>query len=268
MKIAVAGGTGTVGRPTVEIARSRGHDVVVLSRSTGVDLTTGLGTRGGAGSATGSGTGSATGLVRALEGVDVVIDVASVATQSAERSKAFFGSVTSTLLSAEETAGVTHHLALSIVGSQRAPFGYYAGKAEQERLVSAGRIPWTILRATQFHEFARQIAGQVRVGPVTLVPRMTSQPVAAREVAQRLVELAESAPAGHATDLAGPETLRMRDMVRAYATATGGAGPLIELPLPGGFGKALRDGTITAGPGADRGTQTFGEWISELRARP
>jgi uncharacterized protein YbjT (DUF2867 family) len=134
--------------------------------------------------------------------------------------------------------------------------------------VRAGRVPWTILRATQFHEFAAQILGQVRVGPVSLVPKMMSQPVAAREVAERLVELAESGPAGLATDLAGPEVLRMRDLVRAYATATGVTGPILELPLPGGFGKALRDGTILAGPGADRGTQTFAEWIAELPTRP
>ncbi|WP_291037713.1 NAD(P)H-binding protein [Herbiconiux sp.] len=250
MKIAVAGGTGTVGRHVVEVARARGHEAVVLSRSSGVDLTNGAG------------------IAAALAGVDVVIDTASTATQSADESRAFFGAVTTNLLTAEEQAGVAHHVALSIVGSDRAPFGYYAGKAEQERLVRAGRVPWTILRATQFHEFAAQILGQVRVGPVSLVPKMLSQPVAAREVAERLVELAESGPAGLTTDLAGPEVLRMRDLVRAYAAATGVTGPILELPLPGGFGKALRDGTILAGPGADRGTQTFAEWIAELATRP
>jgi uncharacterized protein YbjT (DUF2867 family) len=250
MKIAVTGGTGTVGRHVVEIARSRGHEAVVLSRSSGVDLTNGAG------------------IAAALAGVDVVIDAASTATQSAHESRAFFGAVTTNLLAAEEQAGVAHHIALSIVGSDRAPFGYYAGKAEQERMVRAGRVPWTILRATQFHEFAAQILGQVRVGPVSLVPKMLSQPVAAREVAERLVELAESGPAGLATDLAGPEVLRMRDLVRAYAAATGVTGPILELPLPGGFGKALRDGTILAGPAADRGTQTFVEWIAELPTRP
>jgi uncharacterized protein YbjT (DUF2867 family) len=246
MRIAVAGGTGTVGRHVVDIARTRGHDVVVLTRSTGVDLTTG------------------SGLAPALEGVDVVVDGASVATQSARASKAFFGAVTTSLLVAEEEAGVGHHIALSIVGSARAPFGYYAGKALQERLVSDGRVPWTILRATQFHEFARQLYGQVKLGPIILVPTMFSQPVAAREVGERLVDLAEGTPSGHATDLAAPEQLRMIEMVRAYAAATGGRAPILEVPLPGGFGKALRDGTITAGPGADRGRQTYAEWIETL----
>ncbi|MBF4573194.1 SDR family oxidoreductase [Herbiconiux sp. VKM Ac-1786] len=246
MKIAVAGGTGTVGRHIVDAARGRGHDAVVLARSTGVDLTTGAG------------------LAPALVGVDVVVDAASVGTQSATVSRAFFGGVTTNLLAASQTAGVRHHLALSIVGSDRAPFGYYAGKALQEQAVTAGPVPWTILRATQFHEFAQQIYGQVTLGPITLVPRMLSQPVAAREVAARLVDLAEAGPSGHATDLAGPEELRMADMVRAYASATGGRGRIAEVPLPGGFGRALRDGTILAGPAADRGTQTFAEWIAQL----
>jgi uncharacterized protein YbjT (DUF2867 family) len=249
MKMAVAGGTGTVGRHLVDAARGRGHDVVVLARSTGVDLTSGAG------------------LEPALAGVDVVVDAASVGTQSATASRAFFGAVTTNLLAASQAAGVRHHLALSIVGSDRAPFGYYAGKALQEQLVTAGPIPWTILRATQFHEFAQQIYGQVKLGPINLVPRMLSQPVAAREVAARLVDLAAAGPFGHATDLAGPEELRMADMVRAYASVTGGRGPIVEIPLPGGFGTALRDGTVLASPTADRGTQTFADWIAQLPRR-
>ncbi|MCS5713507.1 NAD(P)H-binding protein [Herbiconiux sp. CPCC 205716] len=247
MKIAVAGGTGTVGQYVVDAARRRGQDVVVLARSTGVDLTTGAG------------------LAPALTGVDVVVDAASTGTQSAKVSREFFGGVTANLLAAERAAGVTHHIALSIVGSDRAPYGYYAGKALQEQLVTAGPVPWTILRATQFHEFAQQIYGQFKLGPLNLVPTMFSQPVAAREVGERLVDLAEAGPEGMATDLAGPEELRMADMVRAYAEATGGRGPIVEIPLPGGFGKALRDGTILAAPTADRGSQTFAEWIGELR---
>src|SRR5690606_28447067 len=103
---------------------------------------------------------------------------------------------------AEAAAGVGHHVALSIVGVDRAPYGYYAGKALQERLVTEGEVPWTILCATQFHEFAGQIYGQVKLGPIVVVPVMRSQPVAAREVAERLVELATDAPAGRVPDLA------------------------------------------------------------------
>jgi uncharacterized protein YbjT (DUF2867 family) len=247
MRIAVAGGTGTVGRHVVESAQLRAHEVSVLSRSTGTDLTTGEG------------------LTEALEGIDTVIDVTSISTQSARLSQAFFGAVTSNLLTAEKTADVGHHLALSIVGSDKAPFGYYAGKALQEQLITRGDTPWTILRATQFHEFAEQIYGQIALGPINLVPKMISQPVAAREVGQHLVELAERSPAGHPADLAGPEVLRMADMVRAFANAIDGKGPVWEIPLPGGFGKAMRDGTLTAGPEAILGTQKFSQWAANTR---
>ncbi|MGK9147317.1 NAD(P)H-binding protein [Plantibacter flavus] len=246
-KIAVAGGSGTVGRHVVDVARAAGFDAIVLSRSSGVDLTTGVG------------------LQAALDGVDVVIDVTSVQTQSAERSRAFFSAVTTRLHRAEQGSGVGHHVALGIVGSTDAPFGYYAGKAEQESLVEGGTVPWTILRATQFHEFAQQMYRQIAVGPISLVPRMFSQPVAAREVAERLVELAQAGPAGRVPDLAGPERLRMRDMVRSYAAAVGGRGAVVEVPLPGGFGRALRDGTILAGDDADHGVQSYAEWVAAIR---
>ncbi|KQX07680.1 MULTISPECIES: SDR family oxidoreductase [unclassified Leifsonia] len=246
MRIAVAGGTGAVGRHVADIARARGHDVVVLSRSTGMDLTTGHG------------------LPEALAGTETVIDVASIATQSEKRSRTFFGDVTRNLLKGEEDAGVRHHIALSIVGSDKAPFGYYAGKELQEQLVSESRIPWTIQRATQFHEFAQQLYGQITLGPINLVPKMLSQPIAAREVAERLVTQAEEHIIGRPADLAGPEVLRMVDMVKAYAVATHATGPIVEVPLPGGFGKAMRDGTLTAGPGADLGTETYGDWLATI----
>ena len=245
MRIAVAGGTGTVGRHVVDVARERGHEVVVLARSMGIDLVTGAG------------------LDTALQGVDAVIDVTSTSTQSAAESERFFGTVTRNLLAAEQSAGVGHHLALGIVGSLDAPFGYYAGKKVQEELVTSGPVPFTILRATQFHEFAQQLHSGYTFGPVILVPKMVSQPVAAREVAERLVELT-AAPAGRVEDLAGPRVEQMTDMVRAYGTAVGKRGVLVTVPLPGGFGKAMRDGTTLAGPSADLGGQTFDEWIATL----
>ncbi|NUT57281.1 MAG: NAD(P)H-binding protein, partial [Agromyces sp.] len=138
MRIAVAGGTGTVGRHAVEAARGRGHEVVVLTRSNGIDLVSG------------------TGLDEALRGVDVVIDASNLVSTSAKKTSAFFTTVTRNLLAAEERAGVRHHVSLSIVGVDRAPYGYYAAKIAQERAVEAGAVPWTILRAMQFHEFAGQ----------------------------------------------------------------------------------------------------------------
>lgn len=243
MKIAVAGGTGTVGRHVVDVVRERGHHAVILSRSTGVNLVTGAG------------------LADALAGVDVVIDVSSTRTLSDAQSRAFFGAVTRHLLDAELTAGVAHHVALSIVGVDLAPYSYYAGKVLQEELVARGPVPWTILRATQFHEFGSQLLQRMRFGPFVVVPRMQSQPVAAREVAERLVELAMAAPAGRVPDLAGPRVERMADMVRRSAAASGVRGLIIEVPIPGAYGRAMRDGTLLARPGADIGAQTFDEWV-------
>ncbi|MCX5400585.1 SDR family oxidoreductase [Streptomyces sp. NBC_00102] len=243
MKIAVAGGTGTVGRHVVDVVRERGHEAVVLSRSNGVDLTSG------------------SGAAEALHGVAAVVDVTSKQTMSAKASAEFFTSVTRQLLASEQAVGVGHHVALSIVGIDRAPHGYYAGKVAQERLVERGAVPWTILRATQFHEFAGQIYGQIKVGPLVAVPRMTSEPVAAREVAERLVELATGAPAGRVPDLGGPRVESMSAMVRAYAHHTGKRGPIVEVPLPGGMGRAMRDGSLVTREPADHGTLTYAQWL-------
>ncbi|MGY1751575.1 SDR family oxidoreductase [Blastococcus sp. SYSU D01042] len=246
MRIAVAGGTGTVGRHVVDVAGERGHEVLVLARSSGVDLVEGAG------------------LDAVLEGVDAVVDVSSVSTQSKEESVRFFRAVSTHLLAAEARAGVGHHVALSIVGSDRTPLGYYAGKVVQEELVTTGPVPWTLLRTTQFHEFAGQLHAQLRFGPFHPVPVMRSQPVAAREVGERLVALVEAGPSGRVPDLVGPEVLRMTGMVRGYARASGRGGLVVPVRLPGAVGKAFRDGTLTAGPGADRGVQTFDRWLTEL----
>jgi uncharacterized protein YbjT (DUF2867 family) len=249
MRIAVAGGTGAVGRHVVDVARERGHDVVVLTRSTGVDLVAGHA------------------LEAALAGADVVIDVAAAQAVSEKAARAFFGAVTRNLLAAGQAAGIRHHVALSIVGVDDAGYGYYAGKVLQEQLVEAGPVPWTLLRATQFHEFASQISGRMKIGPFVVVPTMRSQPVAAREVAERLVDLAVNPPAGRVRDLAGPREERMSDLVRRWLNATAQPGRVIEVPLPGGFGRAIRDGTILPRPGADLGRQTFDEWLASAAHR-
>ena len=245
--IAVAGGTGVLGRHVVDVARVRGHEVVTLARSSGVDLATGTGLHG------------------ALDGVGAVIDVTSIQAQSAKASREFFGAVTRNLLEAQKAAGVEHHVALSIVGVDRAPYGYYAGKALQERLVTEAEVPWTLLRATQFHEFAGQVVERLRRGPVVITPRMRCQPVAAREVAERLIRLVEAGPSGRVPDLGGPREEQMVDMVRAYQAATGGKGWILPVAFPGPLGRALRDGTLVPGPGSDHGAQTYADWLRSAR---
>lgn len=236
MKIAVAGGTGVVGRHVVDVARERGHDVVVLARAEGVDLTTGAG------------------LAERLAGIDAVVDVTSVPTQKREDAEAFFGSVTRTL----QAAGAAHVVALSIVGIDDVDTGYYAGKRLQERLLADGAVPWSVLRATQFHEFAEQALHFVRVGRFSLVPRMLSQPVAAREVAEALVDLAEAGPSGRVPDLAGPERHDMVDLARRVAAGR----RVVPVRVPGAAGRAMRSGALCPSGDGPRGRITFDAWLA------
>ncbi len=245
MRIAVAGGTGAVGAHVVDSVRRRGHEPVVLARSQGVDLLTG------------------TGLRAALEGVDAVIDVASIGTTSAAASTAFFETTTTRLLRAEREHGIGHHVALSIIGVPQAPFGYYAGKARQEELILAGDVPWTLLRAAQFHEFAEQMTTRAKIGPVIGCPAMRSQPIAAVEVGAVLAEIAEGAPRGVDRELAGPREESMPDLVRRFLRAAGRRTPVLAVPLPGAWGTAMRDGRLLPGADARLGTQTFDAWLAE-----
>jgi len=223
-----------------------GHTAISLSRSAGVDLTD---------------PGSVT---RALEGADAVIDVASTQTMSAKRSAAFFGTTTRNLLDAEAAQGVGHHLALSIIGAAAAPANYYAGKKVQEELVAASPRGWTILRAAQFHEFAPQTAAQASFAGFVGAPKGQTQPIAAAEVGAELVRLAEAGPQGLAPDLAGPQEEWLPDMIRRYLAAAGKRARVIEVPLPGALGAAMRDGRLLPRPGAKLGTQTYAEWLAAL----
>jgi uncharacterized protein YbjT (DUF2867 family) len=248
MRIAVAGGTGQAGAETVATARMRGHDVVVLSRSRGIDLVTG------------------TGVAAALEGVDAVIDATGVST--GDDPATFHQAVTQTITDAGTSAGVRHLVVLSIVGCDRAAsYPLYGAKVAQERASEASGIPFTIARTTQFHEFSRQVWGMGKKGPMHFAPRMRTQPVAVREVGARLVALAEAAPAnGHAPDFGGPREESLVEMVRAYAKAAGKPAGIVPVNMPGDFGRAQRDGSLLPGPEAELGTETFADWVSALRA--
>ncbi|MDR7113520.1 uncharacterized protein YbjT (DUF2867 family) [Microbacterium trichothecenolyticum] len=246
MRIAVAGGTGVVGSHVVDALRAEGNDAVVLSRRTGVDLTAGAG------------------LDAALDGVDAVIDTANVTTVSADVATRFFEAATGNLVAAAARARVAHVVLLSIVGIDRIPHDYLAGKLAQERVVETGTVPWTILRATQFHEFAGQVFDRAKVGPLHVAPRGRVQPVAAREVGAHLAALAAGAPQGRAADLAGPREERLDDMVKAYARRTGHGGWIPSVSLPGGQMKGMRAGLGLPGPGAVLGTETFAQWLDGI----
>jgi uncharacterized protein YbjT (DUF2867 family) len=230
MRIAVAGGTGTVGRYVVGAAEARGHEVVVLSRSRGVDVRTGAG------------------LDLALEGANAIVDVTNARGADREAAAAFFTGVAGHLQAGGARHGAGHVVTLSIVGIDRAgaqAHGYYAAKLRHEQAALAGPAPATVLRATQFHEFAAQVLRWNRDGAVARVPDMRVQTVAARTVGEVLVELAEHAPAEQICELAGPEQADLLALVQAFvrrwvpqitvvADAAGSVFPALELlPSPG-----------------------------------
>ncbi|GAB2989145.1 SDR family oxidoreductase [Nocardioides montaniterrae] len=243
MRVAVAGGTGVVGRLVVEELRRQRFEAVVLSRSTGQDLTTGAG------------------LDDALDGVHAVIDCSNVVATAAKKSVAFFEAATRNLLEAEERADVGHHVVLSIVGADRVSFGYYAGKVRQEQLAMAGPIPTTVLRATQFHEFPGQLLERMK-GPVAVIPKMQSQTVAAAEVAAHLVDLALGRPLGMTDEMAGPEVHQMPDLARQVVAARGESRRVVPLRLPGRAGGQMARGDLLPTGHVVTGRQTFAEWLT------
>jgi uncharacterized protein YbjT (DUF2867 family) len=243
MRIAVAGGTGLVGRHAVDAVAGAGHEPVVLARSLGVDITTGKG------------------VAEALATVEVVIDVSNISTTRRRTSVAFFTAGTENLLAAGQRAGVRHHVALSIVGVERVELGYYEGKRAQEELVLDGPVPGSVLRATQFHEFPGQLLARAR-GPLALVPHMRVQPVAAREVAAALVALAVGPVEGMAAELAGPQEHEMVDLARRVVRANGQRRRVMGIRVPGAAGRAIADGALLpTGPGP-RGRLTFEQWLT------
>ena len=250
-RVAIAGGTGLVGRYATEALCRAGHETVTLARATGVDLLAGAG------------------LADALRGVRAVIDVTNTAAASPDETRAFFGAVTGNLLAAELRAGVGHHVALSIAGVDRiAGNAHYAGKRLQEELVMDGPVAATIVRATQFHEFPAQVLTRTQRGPIALMFRGRSQPVAAREVGRLLVEVA-TAPArdGGRIEVAGPAVEELPEMARKLLAARGSKARVIPIPLPGAAGRAMRAGSLLPSPAARISGPTFDDWLQSADAR-
>jgi uncharacterized protein YbjT (DUF2867 family) len=243
MKIAIAGATGTAGRALLVAAQNAGYVTVPISRTSGVDLRT------------------RQGLTAILNGVDAVIDLTSTRKVTTKAAISFFGAVTENLLIAEREASVPHHVVLSIIGVAQAESGYYAGKAIQERKVMRSDRGWSILRTTQFHEFAAQTANRGIIGGIQVVPTMKSQPVAVAEVATELVRIVDNGPSGLVPDFAGPKEEDVAAMVRRYLRATGLNRPVLSLPVPGSMGAIMRKGGLLPKSGARLGHQTFDEWL-------
>lgn len=245
----MAGATGAVGALVVAEARRRGHEPVPLARSLGLDLTDSAGIRG------------------RLHGVDVVVDVTNVQTQRRAVAVDFFTTTTRHLLHAERDVGVGHHVLLSVVGVDDVPSGYYQGKVAQEAAVRAGDVPWSVLRATQFHEFADQMLRVARVGRTSLVPDLLTQPVAASDVARTLIDAAERGPAGRCPDFAGPEPARLPDLSRRLVAARGENRRVVPLVVPGRVGRLLHDGALLPTGRWRVAPTTFEQWLVEQTSR-
>ncbi len=244
MQVAVVGASGQVGTFTVAALEESAHPVVRISRSSGVDVRSGRG------------------LAAALAGVDVVVDVSNNRSQDEAEIVAFFRASSRNLLSAEEAAGVRHHVALSVVGidnGQRVP--HYAGKREQERLVAAGRIPWTIVRATQFHELAGRFAlGAARDGIAHIAPLLV-QPIAPREVGKILAEVAVGQPRNGIVEIAGPDPQDFVDMARRTLTSLGKNIKLVPT-WRAAFDTSMAGEVLLPGPDARIASTSFDDWLA------
>jgi uncharacterized protein YbjT (DUF2867 family) len=262
VRVLVVGGTGTAGGPAVAELLRHGVEVRVLSRS-------GRGAPGAVGVHGDIGTGA--GLAEAMSGVDAVVDVSNIPTMSEKLATAFFVGSTRRLVGAEAVAGVRRHVLLSIVGIELVRSGYFRAKLAQEQALGvdarAAGISWGIQRATHFHEFAAQMIGRLRRGPVVPMPVASLQPVSTLDVAATLADAVASATDGRLPDLAGPETLQLPAMARAVLHAREEGGVVVPLPLPGAQGRAMRSGALRPAWGTPIriGQVRFEEYLATLQ---
>lgn len=246
MKIVVIGGTGLIGSKTVKLLQQRGHDVLAAAPSSGVNAVTGEG------------------LATALAGADVVLDVANSPSFAPADVMEFFQKSSRNLGRAEKEAAVRHHVALSIVGTDRLPQnGYFRAKLAQEELIRQSGVPYTILRATQFMEFLAAI-GQSSVvdGSIRLSPALI-QPVAADDVAAALADVALAAPVNGIAQLAGPQQFPLEQVVRRALAAAGETRPIVVDAHAHYYGAALEHGSLVPAPGSQArlGAMTYEDWL-------
>jgi uncharacterized protein YbjT (DUF2867 family) len=244
MKIVVIGGSGLIGKKVVTKLRQHGHEVVAASPSSGVNTVTGEG------------------LAQALAGAQVVVDVANAPSWEDNAVLAFFETSGRNLLAAEAAAGVGHHVALSVVGTDRLlASGYFRAKLAQERLIKASPIPYTIVRATQFFEFVGGIAQSATEGRRVRLPPVLMQRMVSDDVAAVMADVALAAPLNGTVDLAGPEPIRQDDLVRQFLNATGDPRTVITDPKALYFGITVNDQSLTPGDHPRLGPTRFEDWL-------
>jgi uncharacterized protein YbjT (DUF2867 family) len=244
MKIVVIGGSGLIGKKVVVNLRQHGHEVLPASPSSGVNTVTGEG------------------LPQALAGAQVVVDVANAPSWEDNAVLAFFETSGRNLLAAEAAAGVGHHVALSVIGTDRLlASGYFRAKLAQEKLIKASPIPYTIVRATQFFEFVGAIARLATEGQTVRLPPVLMQPIAANDVAAVMADVALAEPLTGTVELAGPELIRQDDLVRQFLNATGDARKVITDPQALYYGIAVNDQSLTPGDRPRIGPTRFADWL-------
>jgi uncharacterized protein YbjT (DUF2867 family) len=245
MKIVVIGGSGLIGTKLVNRLRQNGHDVVAASPNSGVNTITGEG------------------LAEALAGAQVVVDVANSPSFEDRAALEFFETSGRNLLAAEAAAGVGHHVALSVVGTDRLlENGYFRAKMAQEKLIKASKIPYTILRSTQFFEFVSGIAQSGTVGQTVHVSPALVQPIASDDVAAALADVTVGAPVNRTVEVAGPERVRLDELVGRFLRATQDPREVVTDVHARYFGAELNDQSLTPGDNPRIGSTRFEDWLS------
>jgi uncharacterized protein YbjT (DUF2867 family) len=248
MKIVVIGGTGLIGSKTAAILRQGGHDVVAASPNTGVNTITGEG------------------LKEAMAGAQVVIDLANSSSFEDKAVLEFFETSERNLLPAEAAAGVRHHVALSIVGTDRSDNGYFRAKVAQEKLIKTSGIPYTIVRSTQFLEFLGAIAASSADGNTVRISPGLFQPIAADDVAAIVAKVSLASPRNGIIEIAGPERAPFNEFVARYLQAVGDPRNVVSDPEALYFGRRVEEHSLVPLGEARLGHIGFDEWLQRSRA--
>jgi uncharacterized protein YbjT (DUF2867 family) len=245
MKVVVVGGTGLIGKKLVALLRDRGHEVIAASPSTGVNALTGEGVR------------------EALAGAEVVVDVANSPSFEDAAVMHFFETSSRTLLDAEKYAGVSHHVALSVVGTdQLQASGYFRAKLKQEQLIESSGIPYSIVRATQFFEFIEGIADFGTLEDTVRLPPVFMQPMLSDDVAAILADVAESEPLDEVINIAGPDRIRMDALISELLKSKNDPRQVVVDPEATYFGTPLGENTLTPLGDARLGDTQFADWLN------
>ncbi|WP_265594223.1 SDR family oxidoreductase [Haloferula sp. BvORR071] len=249
MKIVIIGGSGRIGSRLAKVLGDKGHEVIAASPSSGVNTVTGEG------------------VAEALVDADVVVDVANSPSFEDAAVLEFFTKSGKHLMPAEKTAGVRHHIALSVVGTDRMlASGYFRGKMAQEELIAASEVPYTIVRATQFFDFAAAISKTAAQGKTITVPPALMQPMSSDDVASMLADVVHSEPHNGMVEIAGPEPIRQDEFVREYLAASGDEVTVVADPKAMYFGSAVNDRSLIPGAHARHGKVRYKDWLKETVA--